>query len=541
MFINYSDIPGLQNLFLDYVYEFENVSKFYKYNFRSKEHHLTQFSFCKQYNRPHRELLSEIIKDQYKDDQISVKTEKNISLLSDSSTLAVVTGQQLAILGGPLYTIYKIISAIKLAQHSTEQNEGYHFVPVFWLEGDDHDFEEIRSINILDESNSLQLLTYDDLLPIEENRGNIGNLVIKETIENFLNTFSAQLRDTEYKGDVLSLINSCYKQGETFKSAFRKLLFNLFDKFGLILFDPQDDKIKLLLYPLFKNEILNFRKHSEQAVLRSAELEELYHAQVKVRPVNLFMNYEKGRYLIEPTENTFRLKHKRVKLSEEELLKNLDENPSAFSPNVLLRPICQDFLFPTAFYVAGPGEVAYFAQVMPLYKEYGIPEPIIYPRSSATLIEKSVGNVLDKFHLSITDFFIGNEKVMDKIIRSLTSSDIDKQFDNAGGQVEALMDELKANLEDLDKTTADSSDKYKQKMLHYLEELKVKAKEAQKKKYEIALRQANRALINILPNGVLQEREMNYLAYANKYGLNFIEQLYDELQINKFEHQLINI
>ena len=151
MFINFKDIPGHQNLFLDYLYEFDKVKSFYKYNFRDREEYPRLFKAVSESPRGFREELADIIKKQYSGRKISPRTERNISLLKNNNTLAVVTGQQLGLIGGPLYTFYKIITAIKLSKHLTERYDDYNFVPVFWLEGDDHDFDEVALINLLNE------------------------------------------------------------------------------------------------------------------------------------------------------------------------------------------------------------------------------------------------------------------------------------------------------------------------------------------------------------------------------------------------------
>ena len=174
-------------------------------------------------------------------------------------------------------------------------------------------------------------------------------------------------------------LKSFYSPGRSLKEAFKELTFWLFDKYGLVIFDPQDSEIKDMLRPVFKKEITDFRKHTEKLVSVSAKLEDLYHAQVKVRPVNLFYSTDGGRFLIDPVENEFRLRKKRKKFTFEELSNLIDTESDKFSANVLLRPICQDYILPTAFYVGGPSEIAYFAQVMPLYEFYNIQAPVIYP------------------------------------------------------------------------------------------------------------------------------------------------------------------
>jgi len=542
MFINFKEIPGNTKLFLDYLYDFEKLKGFYKYNFRDKEQFIAKFKQLSESPKEFRNELSTIINNQYKSFDPSSKTLKNISLLKNKETVAVVTGQQLGILGGPLYTFYKIITAIKLCSHLSERYDNYHFVPVFWLEGDDHDFEEVRSINVLNDNNELIKISYNDEATEEEqNRGSIGHLKLKESIGQFLKDYENQLRNTEFKNPIMENLKSFYTEEKTFKEPFKELLFWLFDQYGLVIFDPQDVKVKELLKPVFKKEINDFRNHTEKLVNISASLEELYHAQVKIRPINLFYNYDEGRYVIEPIENEFRLKGKRKKFTLEELINLIEIEPEKFSPNVLLRPICQDFLFPTGFYISGPSEVAYFAQILPLYEFYDIDPAIIYPRSSVTILEKTLKSVLEKYGLSVKDIFTEPNKLKNQIINNVSDKNLEEIFKETKNQIDLAFDNLKEKLFELDKTMGDVTSKYRLKVLGYIDELKGKAAETQKKRYEITLRQIDKASANLFPEMNLQERELSFFHYANKYGVDVLKKIFEELAINKFEHQVIEL
>ena len=539
MQINFGDIPGQYNLFLDYLYEYENIKKFYKHDFRNKDEYLKLFKSVSETTRDFRTDIPKIIQSQYEGFSPSQKTKANIGSLKEKNTLTVVTGQQLGILGGPLYTFYKIITAIKLAQHLKERYDAYNFVPVFWLEGDDHDFEEVRSIGILNEANELTKIFYDDEISDDEARSSVGYLTLKETINSFFENLGKNLRDTEFKPEFLQKLKEIYSPGKSFKKAFKELIFWFFDKYGLIIFDPQDVIIKNLLKPVFKQEINNFRLQTEKLVQVSATLEELYHAQVKVRPVNLFYSTDDGRFLIEPVENEFRLRRKRKKFTQDEIINEIDNHPENFSPNVLLRPICQDYILPTAFYIGGPSEISYFAQVTPLYDFYKLNQPFIYPRASATIFEKSLENILEKYNLSFEDIFITSDDLKTKVINSLSKHSVDDIFAESNNQVELVLDSLKEKLFDFDKTIADATGKYRQKILNYLDELKSKAVDAQKKKHEITLRQIDKLTNSLFPNHNLQERELNFSYYYNKYGESFIDRIFKELKINSFDHQVI--
>ncbi|MCW8803673.1 MAG: bacillithiol biosynthesis cysteine-adding enzyme BshC [Ignavibacteriaceae bacterium] len=541
MYINFSDIPGHQNLFLDYLYEFDNVADFYANDFRNKENYLKLFKSITENNRNLSPSISEIVSKQYSQLNPSELTLKNIEKLSDNKTLAIVTGQQLGILGGPLYTCYKIITAIKLSKFLSERYDDFNFVPVFWLEADDHDFNEVRTIKTIDEGNSLVTIGYKEEIEEDDLKQSVGLINLDNSINNFFEKLSSGLKETEFKPVMIEQLKDFYKEGKSFKEAFRDLVFSYFDQYGLIIFDPQDNEVKKMLRPVFKKEITNFRIHTEQLVQVSATLEELYHAQVKVKPVNLFLRVDEGRYSIEPVENEYRLRRKRKSFTQEQLLELLENEPDKFSPNVLLRPICQDYLFPTAFYIAGPSEISYFAQIKPLYELYDIVQPIIFPRSSLTILENSIANSLEKYSVDLNDIFIDVENVKKKIINSVEESSIDEMFDGISNQIETTFDQLKEKLLDLDKTIADSSNRYRDKILGTVSELKSKAEKAQQKKYEVTLRQIDRAAVHLFPNSNLQEREINFVYFANKYGEDFLKKIFEELQINKFEHQVIKL
>jgi bacillithiol biosynthesis cysteine-adding enzyme BshC len=520
MFINFSDIPKHQNLFLDYIYEFENVQEYYKHNFRNKEGYLPLFKSISESRKSRQFNLSSILINQYHSfTNVSNNTIRNIELLDKEKTISVVTGQQLGILGGPLYTIYKIITILRLANQFNEKYDEFKFVPVFWLEGDDHDFNEVRSINLFDDENKIKVLGYNE----------------------FFSKYEESLRGSYFKNELVSKLKECYQVGKTFKQSFKQLIHWLFDEYGLVIFDPQDPQVKTLLKPIFKKEVNDFALHTQRLIQTSAKLEELYHAQVKVKPVNLFYHTDEGRYSVEPVDDVFKLRRKRKQFTKEEILTEIENFPERFSPNVLLRPICQDYLFPTGFYIAGPSEISYFAQVTPLYGFYNIVTPIVYPRSSVTILEKNVGAALDKYDLTIHDIFPGLDALKEKVIAGLSENNIEKVFSEASTEIELTFDRLKENLFAIDKTLVDASLRYREKVISSLDELKSKSIKAQETKHDTTIRQLTRLSNLLYPLGDLQEREINFTYFYNKYGKDFIRKVYNDISVSEFEHQIISL
>ncbi len=541
MFINFSDLPNHQNLFLDYLYEFENVSKYYTKNFRAPKHiDLTFNEISERKNYPTTEL-AKILKDQYKNDKPSKLTKTNLENLSKGNAIAIFTGQQLGIFGGPLYTFYKTITTIKLANDLNEKYEQYNFVPVFWMAGDDHDFEEISSVKIIDTQNGIITINYDDGKPLDVNRGPVGKLKLKAKIREAINDFISHSRKTEFTEDVAEFLNQTFEPGKTINDAFRKLMFDFFDEYGLVIFNPMDKAVKELLVPVFEKEILDYRIHTRELLEVSAELDDIYHAQVKIQPINIFVHEKDGRYLLEPVEDDFRLKGKRKRITEEQILNRLHEHPEDFSPNVMLRPICQDYLFPTGFYVGGPSEISYFAQVMPLYDFYNIPQPVIYPRSSMTIIEKNIKKIIDKHNLNYIDIFIGEELLNKKVLAEVGEINLENLFDESKNEIDLTIDRLREQLFAIDENLKDSILKTREKIFSHLDALKNRAMKSQEIRYSNSFRQIEKLRNSVFPNNELQERELSFFFFANKYGLDIMKWMFNELKINKFEHQIAEL
>jgi bacillithiol biosynthesis cysteine-adding enzyme BshC len=537
--IPYGEMPGFPNLFLDYISEFENVSPFYKHNFRNTDSYPELFKSICRHSSKQAETAA-LIEEQYRDYLASGKTRDNIAALKKPNTIAIVTGQQLGMLGGPLYTIYKTFTAIKLAEELRIKHPAFNFVPVFWLEGEDHDFEEVRHVTLPDPNGGVKKISYGLLETIDEEKSSVGGIKITPEIEQFLDEVKASLRGTEFTQELLDAVTRYYEPGKTFVNAFRDLLFFIFDRYGLVIFNPSDPEAKKIVQAVFLKEIQEFRAHTVALIERSAELENVYHAQVKVRPVNLFYNLNGKRFAVEPDdEGGFRLRKKRVKFTPDELLREASEHPERFSPNVLLRPICQDTLFNTGFYIAGPAEVSYFAQVMPLYDFFSIPAPVIFPRASVTLLEKHLSDSLQKNKLKLQNLFLDEKELHDLLISHALPFNLNDLFTATEKEVVDAIAKLQATLIGVDKTTADGADRYKVKMIAALAEYKNKAIEAEKRKQETVIRQSQKLLNAVYPEGKLQERSYNFLAYANRYGLSVLDKIYAELSVTQFEHQVI--
>jgi bacillithiol biosynthesis cysteine-adding enzyme BshC len=536
-----SDESGFSRLFVDYIDNYSRVKDFFIGDFHDKNVWKSRLQAVTHRERD-RSSIAQVLLNQNRDYHCGIKTLANIDLLLSDNTVAIVTGQQVGLFTGPLYTLYKTLTTLKLTEQLSQQYPEYNFVPIFWLEGEDHDIEEVSSFSFLNTSNELQRLRY----PSEEhtsgnNIGAVGSVQFDESIGMLFNDLRQSLLTTEYSPKVLELFETAYQKGMTFSRAFIHLFNVLLEDSGLIFFDPHNPYTKKILTPVFEQELNNISHTCQLVITQSELLEKHYHAQVKPRAVNLFLFHNGGRYAIEPHEQGFSLKGSRRILTKEEILELLRTDPNLFSPNVILRPICQDYLFPTLAYVGGPSEVAYFAQFKLLYEDFGIPEPIIYPRCSATVVEERIQKIINKYDLQTKDFFTDIDVLKGRITASLSDFKVEELFSNSLGTISESLTSLKGGLESIDPTLVPAMENTLTRIQGALNGLKEKTIAAQVRQHEISLRQLDKVAINLFPNSNLQEREMNVIYYLNKYGLEFLRWLRSELVLDKFMHQIINL
>ncbi len=552
--LNYREIPsaigGLSKLSTDYITSFDNVKQFYNGNFKSDEDWKSTFERAG--NKSHdRSTIMRILIEQNKDFHCSIKTLANIDLLQHDNTFAIVTGQQVGIFGGPLYTIYKILTALKLTEFLKKKYSEYNFVPIFWLESEDHDFDEMNHVTVLNQENVHVTYPYlPDGKPLEKNPGPVGSMVFDESINDLFNALTAGMIHTEFSEQLFQSLRHSYRIGSTFTQSFVSWINKLFlesipsgEESGLIFINPNHKELKTLLKPIFLQEFDHQTEVSNKIIAISADLEKSYHAQVKPKAINLFMFHKGGRYLIEPREleDDYNLKGTRHRMTKEELRAAIEQTPEMFSPNVVLRPICQDILLPTVAYVGGPGEIAYFAQLKPVYEMYDVPMPLIFPRTSLTILEERVEKVIEKYQLDIHDLFNEIDPIIQRISNQISEVKIDPLFQSTEKRLIDDLAELQFGLAQIDPTLIGALENTKKKIVEYLHQLQSRTSTAQQKKNEVALRQIQKAVDAVLPNGNLQERELNIIYFINKYGLEFMRWLNIEIKIDKFEHQILRL
>jgi len=469
-------------------------------------------------------------------------TLDNIELLRESDCIAVVSGQQAGLFTGPLYTVYKALSAVKLAgclrQRETKA------VPVFWIAAEDHDFAEVAKAEFI--SRDCQLNDVEVPAGMHREGQPVGRVVLDESIDTAVDQLFELLPNSEFAADMKALVKNAWQPGRGFVDSFASMMTALLGRYGLIFLDPLDPELKRLAAPLYSEAARRAPEIAAALEQRSHDLESAgYHAQVlaTANSFPLFLHDDAGaRHAVQRGENgKYRAKEIEQEYSAEELATLAQEKPEQFSPNVTLRAVVQDYLLPTIAYYGGAAEIAYFAQTAEVYRVLERPATPILPRSSLTMIERHAGRVLERYGLSLADFFEGHESVIKRVVEEHLGADTAKLFANAEQHVNHELDRLRQDLEAIDPTLASALETGRKKINYQLDGLRTRFVRAQMTRDEAAHRQLQRVFDQLYPNKDLQERHINITSLLARHGTYVIEWIFNAINIGSVEHQIVKL
>ena len=489
------------------------------------------------YDEARRRNVSDILERQNRAWGASSKTLANIDRLRQGA-VAAVTGQQVGLFGGPLFSILKALTAVKLAAEATAA--GVDCVPVFWLATEDHDLAEVNHVALFSEQGLPERL-------VAESHGvpdaPVGTVRFGSEIEPVIERAARLLGDSEVTG----WLRESYRMGETLGSAFARLFTRLFADWGVVLLDPAERDFHELAKPLLRAAIERSSELDEALLERGKSLEAAgYQPQVKVTSATTLLFHVKdgARTVIHRKSNglnggEFILGGERV--SKAELLDRIESAPEEFNPNVLLRPVVQDFLLPTLAYTGGAAEVAYFAQVAVVYEKLlGRVTPVL-PRFSATLVEPKAQRLLERYGLGLTDLFHGPEKLRETIAGRTLPSDLQARFAETKSALEKSLAALRESLAKLDSTLVDAASNAESKMLHQLSQLEGRAARAASLRNEVVTSHADALSNSLFPHKALQEREVAGVSFVARYGPGLLRDLYETIHSDCHDHQVIEI
>lgn len=537
--VPFDRLPAFSSLFSTYCTDYDRLAAFYAGDWRSPEARRQAAHRAAMHPRDCA-LLVEVLLDQNERWGLDHVTREHIEALCGSETVAVVTGQQVGVLTGPLYTPYKTVTTLQLARRLAEET-GRPVVPVFWLEGSDHDLDEVAGFTLLQRNETAALRYTGHTLPEHGNLGPVGRLRLTEQVTTLLDQVDETLPPSDFHDALMQRLRAAYRPGTTLLDAFARLMRAFFPEAGLVFINPDDARLKRLVAPLFRREIEDYETSSARLREASAALEQDFHAQVHTRPTNLFLCDGDGRHPLDAMDDGFALRGADRAFSRDELLDVLDADPACFSPNVVLRPLIQDALLPTAAYVGGPGEVAYFAQFKPLYEWAGVPMPVIYPRASVSIVEGKVQKVLDKYHLDVPDFGEDLDRLFQRVVLQEVGSDVETMFKEAGRHLHQAINDLKPHIEQVDRTLVRTAEATRAVLIKEMEKLKGRVVRAEKQNHDQVRAQLEKTVVNLYPAGKLQERALSALYFLDKYGLDFLTMLNERLSLDTAAHQVVEV
>jgi len=537
MRISIADLPSLSPLVRDYYFAFDEVSEFFNGDFRDPSAYERQISRL-QSRVFAREQVAKILREQNLSSGCGPRTLQNIEALAQDGTCAVVTGQQVGLFSGALYTIYKALTTIKLAE-SLGRQAGVPVVPIFWLATDDHDFAEIDHIVLLDQAGQLQRISYEDRPP--HDRLPVGGLKFSAEIEQCVDALDEMTPPSEFKPKILSMLRDAYRPGRTFAEAFSLWVTHLFSAHGLVLIDPSHPDLIALAKQTLLTEIGEGSPSSRSAMQTSKRLmEKDYAPQVRQQEgrLNLFLA-EHERHPIHIEGDGFRVKDSERRFTRDELVEMARTTPQAFSPNVLMRPLVQDTILPTLAYVGGPGEIAYLAQLRGAYEEFGISMPVVYPRKGFTVVERHIGSTLEALSLSIQDVWGGFSAYRNALAAEAIPDPLQRALAAASANLDRDLGAVCREATALDGSLGQLADGVQRKIQHQMRSLGDKVIQASKKKQEILGRKLTKVENRLYPNRHLQERVFNVTPYLMKYGLSWLEQICRAVDLTHFDHQIV--
>jgi bacillithiol biosynthesis cysteine-adding enzyme BshC len=515
--ISYKETGYFSDLVLDYLSEKEQLKPFYHRSPRLK-------NFKEQLNEKEavfsagqRIKLVQAIKSQYKGIEISKSTERNIQALANSKSYTVTTGHQLNLFTGPLYFLYKIFSAINLSEQLKQEYPSYHFIPIYWMASEDHDFDEINYFNFNGEKIEWE----------RESEGAVGDLST-DGLKDMHNRIRSEFGDSEPARYLTNLFEKAYLQDRSLASATRFIANELFSKFGLVIVDGNDATLKEQFIPYAEREFSEKRSFQDVEETTS-RLEGLgYKKQVHPREINLFFLNEGKRERIIERDGTFFVNNTQIEFSYDKIIDELNKHPIRFSPNALLRPLYQEVILPNVCYIGGGGELAYWLQLKDYFKNVNVPFPILLLRNSLLLISKRQVEKLKKFDLDIESLFCSMHELQKT--HTLKLSEIEIDFTPQRNHLKEQFKALYELAEQTDRSFIGAVAAQEKKQLNGLDKLEKRLLKAEKRRLVDEIDRLSLLHEQLFPHESLQERTRNFSEFYIEYGENLLDNLKEAIE-----------
>ncbi len=527
--IRHTELPHTTRLFADLVYHFDRVQRFYPY----PPFGAGSFAAAAEAVRvdpAHRRALVEALAAENRD--AGAAAQEHLDLLSRPGTYAVASGQQVGLYTGPVFTIYKALSAARLAAQLTQR--GIPAAPVFWLATEDHDLEEINHVWVFDQANRPVRL---EAAAEDGDRRPVGRVRIAEAATQALRE---TLGGLPFGPEIAALAGEAYASGATFGAAFKALLKRLLEPYGVLLLDPLAPEVRRLAAPLVRRAIAAAPELTGALLERGRQLESAgYHVQVHVEEkTSLFFLLEGGRRTaLRRSGDAYAANG--VTHPTAELLARLDRSPEDFSPNALLRPVVQDYLLPTVAYIGGPAELAYLAQSEVIYRRLLGRMPVALPRACFTLLDARAAKLLERYDLRVTDVMQGAAALELKVAEKLIPAALHRAFDEAQVRIHDALALVRSRLREFDPTLEAAMEKSQRKIQYQFSKIQSKAGRESLRRAERARQDAAYLLRLVFPEKTLQERIYSVLPFLARHGLGLIERLHHAVRFDCPDHQVL--
>ncbi len=467
-------------------------------------------------------------------------TLDNIALLRDNDdTVCVFSGQQAILLGGPLLVVFKALGAIKAARLYAKQLRR-PVIPVFWIAGDDHDFEEVNHTWLLDRRSEPVRVAYDSPPEVE-----LPTAEIRFSDTDQLNAIKLRVREslgeTDFTDELYALIDRSYTPDENFVSAFGKVMTELLGEQGLVLFSPGDPEVKRLARPFYRR-IVELQEAIHRCLSRTnSEIEAGgYHLQVEKSDdaAHLFCNCD-GRRPVKRLDGQFVVGDKTV--GRTELLDRIDTEPELFSTDVITRPVLQSWLFPVISQKAGPAEIAYLAQSHSLFELFDRTPPYYMARPSATIMEARIAKLVHRYHIDYRELTGDIEQVVNRVLSATFPANLEKGFEQLRSDIEYHLNQFTAEALQFDPSLKKFTKQTLAKIDYLIKGFEGKVFSSHKRKSNETRDRIYRVYNAVFTDRAPQERSLNILYFLSKYGQGFLGWLYRELDSEDQNHQLLDM
>ncbi len=461
-----------------------------------------------------RELLVSALQQQYESVLLSEPVAKNIKLLQLENTFTITTAHQPNIFTGPLYFIYKILHVAKLAEELSARLPENNFVPVYYMGSEDADLDELGHFFINGEKYEWKT----------GQTGAVGRMKVDKALVKLLELISGQLLVQPFGAEIIAMMKECYVLGTSIEQATFQLVHALFAEYGVVVLLPDSAILKSAFQTVIAKELTTEFSHiAVQETVQNLPAD--YKVQASGRELNMFYLIGDKRERIEKSNDTWSVVNMDIKFSKEEILDELNQHPERFSPNVILRPVFQEWILPNIAFIGGGGEIAYWLQLKKVFEGVKVPYPLMVVRNSFMFINREIESLVEKLHFDHSDLFQTELNLINRLVKrdSLQQVGLDVERE----QLIALYNQLKIIAGYIDQTLQRHTSALQTQALKKLAALEKKLLRAEKKKFEAQHRQLQKVKVQLFPKNSLQERVDNLMPYYAKWGKQFIRMVYD--------------